>query len=217
MASLCDHLDKIAEQKSFMEYRINGHSIFPLVTGIGAMHSAFALARFPKIKGIQLAINGGLAGSFSKEFPPGTVVEVIEDRFADLGAEDSDGSLLDTFDLQLADPNLFPFSEGIITNKDRPYHTDLPEVRGITVNKVTGTPLSIALIKDKYPADIETMECAGFLYACRMIDVKCTLIRSISNYVEPRNRDNWQVELALEKLNKTLINFIHVLTKERYV
>ena len=57
------HISEIAEQKSFLEYRINGHSIFPLVTGVGAMNTAFAIARFPRIKGIQLAIHCGIAGS----------------------------------------------------------------------------------------------------------------------------------------------------------
>ena len=217
IAALLEHIESIAEKKSFLEYRINGHSIFPLITGVGALNTAFALSRFPKINGIQLAINAGLAGSFNKELELGHVVEVVKDKFGDLGAEDADGGLLDLFDLELSDPSAFPFSNGWIENKDRPYHTNLTEVTGITVNKVTGTTLSIALIKEKYQADIETMECAGFLYACRMIDVKCTLVRAISNYVEPRNKDNWQLQLAIEKLNRTLINYLHVLTKERYV
>ena len=80
-----------------------------------------------------------------------------------------------------------------------------------------GTPLSIALIKEKYDAHIETMECAGFLYACRMMDIKAMCIRSISNKVEARNKDNWEIPLAIEALNKTVIKLIHVLTKERYV
>lgn len=217
IAGFLKHIENIAEKKSFFEYRMNGHSIFPLITGVGAMNTAFALARYPRIKGIQLAINAGLAGSFDKDIKLGTVVEVTSDRFGDLGAEDADGSLLDVYDLELEDADKFPYTSGWIINKDRPYHTDLENVSAITVNKVTGTPLSIALVKEKYNADIESMEGAGFFYACKMIDVKCVQLRAISNYVESRNKDNWQVELAVERLNQSLINFIHVLTKERYV
>ena len=216
IAPFLKHLETIAEQKSFLEYRVNGHSIFPLVSGIGAMNTAFALARYPKINGMQLAINAGLAGSFDKTRKLGQVVEVVKDRFADLGAEEADGNLLDAFDLELADPTSFPYSDGWIENRDRPYHTDLEEVSGLTVNKVTGTTLSIALIKEKYHAAVETMEGAGFIYACKMIDMKCTMIRAISNYVEPRNKDNWQVELSIERLNQSLINYLHAITKDRY-
>ncbi|NNF33182.1 MAG: futalosine hydrolase [Saprospiraceae bacterium] len=218
LAGTLDHIESIAENKSYLEYRINGHSIYPLVTGVGAMNTAFALARFPRINGIQLAIHCGIAGTYDiDDVPIGEVVEVVRSRFADLGSENSDGSLLDVFELGLSDPNVFPYTDGWIENKDRPYHSDLKEVSDLTVNKVNGTPLSIALVKEKYDAHIESMECAGFLYACRMIDIKAMCIRSISNKVEARNRDSWQIPMAVEKLNKSVIKLIHVLTRERYV
>ena len=218
IANTLDHIETIADHKSYLEYRVNGHSIFPLVTGVGAMNTAFSLARFPRIKGIQLAINAGLAGSFdTDDISVGAVVEVVRDRFDDLGAEDADGSMLDVFDLGLADKDAFPYVDGWIENKERPYRSDLPEVTGITVNKVNGTPLSIALMREKFDPDIETMECAGFLYACRQMDIKSVCMRSISNKVESRNKDNWEIPFALETLNKNLIKFIHVLTRERYV
>lgn len=217
IASFINHLDSIADKKSYLEFQVNGHSIFPLVTGLGATNTAFGIARFPKISSIQLAINVGLAGSYKKDFETGTVVEVIKDRFADLGAEDNDGTILDIFDLELQKPDQFPYSGGWIKNKIRPYHTDLREAVGLTVNKVSGTPLSIALIKEKYEADIESMEGAGFFYACKMLDINCCQLRAISNPVEPRNKANWKVELAIERLNQSLIKFIHALTRERFV
>ena len=33
-------------------------------------------------------------------------------------------------------------------------------------------------------------------------------MRAISNYVEPRNRDGWQLELAIDNLNREVINLI---------
>lgn len=212
-----NHIESIAEKKSFLEFRVNGHSIYPLVTGLGAMNTAFAIARFSKVNSIQLAINAGLAGAYNSDFEPGSVVEIIKDRFADLGAENSDGTLMDIFDLELQKPDQFPFHDGWLDNKIRPYHTDLKEATGLTVNKVNGTPLSIALIKEKYQADVESMEGAGFFYACKMMDINCMQLRSISNPVEPRNKDNWKIQLAIERLNQSLIKFIHALTRERFV
>lgn len=216
LASFMKHIDQIAEQKSYLEYKINGHSIFPLVTGIGAMQTAFAISRHPKIHQIHFAVNAGLAGSFDKGLPLGEVVEVSKDRFADLGTEEADGTLIDGFDLELQEPDQYPFANGWIENNTPPYDPKLPKAIGLTVNKVSGTSLSIALLKDKYDADIESMEGAGFLYACKMLNIPCVQIRALSNYVEPRNKNNWKVELAIERLNHILISFIAVLTKDRY-
>jgi futalosine hydrolase len=35
-------------------------------------------------------------------------------------------------------------------------------------------------------------------------------IRSISNYVEDRNKDNWKMEEAIESLNKTLAELFDI-------
>ena len=49
------------------------------------------------------------------------------------------------------------------------------------------------------------MEGAAFFQACMTEGVAFSEIRAISNYVEPRNRDNWKIAEAIENLNKTLI------------
>ncbi len=213
---LLDHLESVSEKKSFLEYRINGHSIYPLITGIGATRMAYAMAQFPKINTIQVAINGGICGSYDPMLDLGQVVEVVDDCFADLGAESNDGSMLDVYDLELSERDTFPFKDGKLVNDKRKYRTDITEVSGLTVNKALGTPLSIALMKEKYTAEVESMEGAGFFYACKMMDMACHQIRAVSNYVEPRNKDAWQLELAIERLNQSLVKFIHVLTMDRY-
>ncbi|HMQ07786.1 MAG TPA: futalosine hydrolase [Saprospiraceae bacterium] len=216
LVSFMQFVEQLAENKSFLEYRLNGHSIFPLVTGVGAMNTAFSIARHPRISQVHFMINAGLAGAFHAGLKPGDVVEVYKDRFADLGAEEADGTLLDLFDLELQDPNKFPFSDGWLENLNTPYDPKLNKVSALTVNRVSGTPLSIALLKDKYDAEIESMEGAGFFYTSRILNIPCVQIRAISNYVEPRNKEKWQVELAIEKLNQVLIRFVTLLTKDRY-
>jgi len=89
-----EHLEKNGSKKSFFEYEYKEHSIFPLVTGVGALHTAFALARFTEIKNIDLAINAGLCGAIDKSLHLGDVLEIDQDRFADLGVEEADGRLV---------------------------------------------------------------------------------------------------------------------------
>ena len=52
------------------------------------------------------------------------------------------------------------------------------------------------------------MEGAAVFYACKMNNVPCLQVRAISNYVEPRNKENWQINLAINNLNNWIINFI---------
>jgi futalosine hydrolase len=49
------------------------------------------------------------------------------------------------------------------------------------------------------------MEGAGIFYVCKMEKTPCLQIRSISNYVEPRNTANWNIVLAVKRLNEKLI------------
>jgi futalosine hydrolase len=38
-----------------------------------------------------------------------------------------------------------------------------------------------------------------------MLQIPCIQLRSISNYVEPRNRSNWNIPLAIKALNDYLL------------
>ena len=84
----------------------------------------------------------------------------------------------------------------------------LPTATGITVNKVHGCAESIAKIKKKYPADIETMEGAAFFYVCLMEKVPFLALRGISNHVEPRDRAAWDIPLAIERVNEVLTGLL---------
>ncbi|MCB0664545.1 MAG: hypothetical protein KDC80_01930, partial [Saprospiraceae bacterium] len=81
----------------------------------------------------------------------------------------------------------------------------------ITVNKVHGNDESIERIKEKFNPDIETMEGAAFYYSCHLMHQPCVQIRSISNKVERRNRENWNIPLALKNLTDQLF---YLLTKK---
>lgn len=208
IAPLLQYLDKNAEKLSFFEYKLGENNIYPLVTGVGALNTSFGLARYKDIEKTDVVINVGLAGAFYPSLELGDVVEVIADRFGDLGVEENDGSFTDMYELGLINENQFPYESGWIKNTKPKFETNIPKVRGLTVNKVHGTTESIQKIKTKYSADIESMEGAGFLYACRVMDVHAHQFRAISNYVEPRDRDNWRIEKAIDNLNAYLIEII---------
>lgn len=208
IAPLIQHMDQHAEKESFFEYKYKGQIVYPLVTGVGALMTAFAMARYNDIKNVKVAINAGVAGSYKPHLEKGTVVEVVRDRFADLGVEEADGSFTDVFRLGLNDKDRYPYQSGWIVNNKIKYRSGLQKVNGLTVNKVHGSADSISKVKALYPADVETMEGAGFMYASRVMDMSHHQLRAISNMVEPRNKDNWEISLAIDNLNAELITFI---------
>ncbi len=209
IAPYIKYLEEKSEKSTFFDFQLNGHTIYPLVTGVGSLNTAFGMARFKGLEEVDVAINVGVAGAYHSTLSKGDVVEVMSDRFGDLGVEEADGSFSDVFDLGLSKGDQFPYKMGWIRNTKNKYKTSLPSVIGLTVNKVHGTADSIRKIKAKYDADVESMEGAGFLYACRMADIHCNQIRSISNHVEPRNKDNWEIQKAIDNLNDQLIKFVN--------
>ena len=172
-----------------------------LITGVGAVATTFYLTKLLSTTNYRFLLNIGLAGSFTKTVPLGMIVSVRCDQFGDLGAENHN-DFIDIFDLGLLNPSDKPFinrklvpivSNNIPLNK-------LKTVEAITVNKVHGNQSSIDKIRAKYPVDIESMEGAAFFYVANMFQVPSLQVRAVSNYVEPRNRESWNVVLALKNL-----------------
>lgn len=177
-----------------------------LITGVGMTATAFALGKYLS-SNYSLVLNVGIAGGFDPNIALGSLVNVCNDTFAELGAEDHD---------QFLSIDELGFGTNTYTNNYTmalPQIDRLPQVNGITVNKVHGNAQSIATIKDRFNSQVESMEGAAFFYACHELQLPCLQIRSISNYVEPRAKENWQIGLAIKNLNIWLIDFIGSATK----
>jgi len=210
---LLEYLKKNFKNKDEVRFFNNKLDIHILETGVGSVHTTFALTQFfNQLSSIDLAINMGIAGAFDRKLPIGEVVQVKSDRFGDLGVEEKDGRFTDVFELGLVPKNTAPYTDGQI--KVDTANDFLPAVAAITVNKVHGTAASIQKIEQKYQPTIESMEGAAFMYCCAQFGIKGMQIRSISNYVEPRNKANWDIPLAIDNLNKTVIEMLEVFLEE---
>lgn len=180
-------------------------TVHVLITGVGMVPTAYALGRVLSGRSYDLAVNAGIAGSFRRDWPLGQVVQVISERLGDLGVETAEGGFRSVFDLDLLDGAAEPFTEGVLQNKSGAAFDFLPKAQGLTVNKVHGARASIEQVRTRYPeVEVESMEGGAFFYACLLENISFLEIRSLSNYVEPRNRDNWEVGKAIGNLNATL-------------
>ena len=183
------------------------HGADVLVTGVGMVATAAWCATALARRTYDLAINAGLCGAFDRSLTLGTVVHVVADRLSELGAED-DERFLTVHDLGLLGRDEPPFRDGAIVNGAPPANAvlhRLPAVTGVTVNTVHGRDASIADVAARFHPQIESMEGAAFMYACAVSGVAYAQIRAVSNIVERRNRESWQIAPAVRALNASVV------------
>jgi futalosine hydrolase len=174
--------------------------VYGLITGVGSVATAFHLANVLAFNTYDVILNIGLAGAFNRNFALGDVLEVTSDCFADLGAVDHE-RFLSSVDLGLMGSDEFPYSNGLLAPKPvQGLSTGLKMASSITVNSVHGDAEGIEAVQKQFPADLESMEGAAFFYCSLMKGIPCAQVRAVSNYVEPRNRDAWEIKLALNNL-----------------
>lgn len=191
------------------QFRLGKNEFSVLITGIGAIMTTYSLAMNVLVNRPDYIIQAGVAGSFRPELVPGAVVCVAEELMGDLGAEESN-EFKDVFDLGLVPENQTPFINKLLRNPSAEIadKQGLISVRSIGVNEITTRRERIMLVMEKYHPDIESMEGAAFHYVCLQESIPFLQVRGISNYVGERNKENWKLDLAIEKLNQTIINII---------
>lgn len=182
-----------------------------LVTGVGGAAMSWALQKRFTSGGIPaLVINAGIAGSYASPHVPGNVVIALSDCFADLGVDDN-GTFLSIFMASLADPEKPPFRGGRIHCRGRWFdrlNGKYPAVRAATVNMTSGSQPVIDRIRHAWDPEIETMEGAWFAYSCEMSGAEWLAVRAVSNMVEPRNLNKWDIPLALKKLREAMTDIL---------
>lgn len=198
-------LKKSATLKYNSLFGQNGYEFDVLITDVGIANTAFQLGKAFGQKSYDFALNAGVAGSFNRKILRGDVVEVTSEQYGDLGVEEADGSFKDTFEIGLMDGNTKPFKNNKLLNTNALKYKNIKQVSGITVQKVHGFMDSIEAVLKHYRVDVETMEGAAFFQACLTEGIAFSEIRAISNYVEPRNRENWLLKEAIENLNDYII------------
>jgi futalosine hydrolase len=188
-------------------FRLAGFEMSSLVAGVGSVSTSWEMQKwiFSNYKP-DLAINIGIAGSYRDDITIGDVVMPLTDCFADAGIEDGN-NFLTLSEAGLAHGSEFPYRGGVI-HADQYYIQLLKEivkpVTAITVNTSTGSEATRNKLAGKFNPDIETMEGATFFYICSREKIPFLALRGVSNRVEVRNKDKWDINLALSSLGEKL-------------
>lgn len=185
-----------ATNKEILSQEFNDCDI--LISGVGMINACFGLTKYLQEKTPDIIINIGIAGAFKKEYILGDVLEVSQDCFSEIGVQNRD-SFLNMSDIGFDVDTTFQYSP----------QTNLVQARGITVNTVHGKNEAIKEVVKRLNPDLESMEGAAFMMVCQKFNIRFIQIRSVSNYVEERNKEKWNLDLAIRNLNiqlRTIIN-----------
>jgi len=191
-------------------FHLGNTSVRILITGVGITATTYHLTKALATDRFDLLLMSGISGAYDRSISLGDLVFVTEEVFGDLGAEDG-YNFLDVFDLALQPSDAPPFYGKCLINPtaNLRIQIDLQRVSGLTCNTVTGTSFTALAREKKYNPQVESMEGAALHYVALLEGVPFAQIRSISNYVEKRDRSSWEVELAVSNLNKWLINLLN--------
>lgn len=191
------------------QYRVDGHRVEVLVAGIGGMHTAYQLTNRMAQNRPDYAIQAGIGGSFSTNYPPGSAVLVQQEISGDLGVEENK-QWKDLFDMNLQAVNESPYTGKALVNPHiiQWEYLELPFVTGVSVNEITSQPERIAQLQQNYAATVESMEGAAFHYVCLQQQVPFIQVRTISNYVGERDKNQWKIKEAISTLNDQVIRMI---------
>lgn len=212
---------EIAPVQDYLTERLylkNHHQFSFWVTGVGMVQTTYQLTRKMASEKPDLAIQAGIAGSFHPLFAPGAVVAVKEEIMGDLGVQENQ-DWKDIYDLKLADPHLFPFIDRKLVNPHIQLlqKINLPQVTAVSVNEITTGEQRIQQLIRHYSPVTESMEGAAFHYVCLQEGIPFIQIRSISNRIGERDKSKWEIHLAIENLQNTLLQFIHKIAESNHL
>jgi len=191
---------------------LENNKIDILITTIGMVATTHKLTRTLCSHKYDYVINAGICGAFNTSFQLGDVVNVVNEVFAELAVDGNDGLSPIKLGASLGDEMLT-----ISIHNENPISTpslqNLKKVKGVTVNTISGNKKRIDYFRKMYAPDVESMEGAAFLYVCNAMNQPCTQIRSISNHIGNPDRNDWNIELAVNNLAKVILRIINELEK----
>ena len=199
-----------------LRYQRSRFCIKTVETGIGSTATAYHTLKAlltTSDEPFVLAINIGIAGSYCRSLPIGSVVRVVSDYFGECGIQTASG-FQSLFDAKLLNADKFPFISGKLTPPPLPTEWEsalnfVPTANGVTVQHVVEKGVSTP-----YPAPlsgVETMEGAAFFYVCMNERIPCTALRAVSNITGERDKEKWDIPLALNELKNVLFRLLSIL------
>ena len=145
----------------------------------------------------------GIAGSNDPNIGIGDVVNIVSEQFLDLGSWNEDGTFIPWDELpfrkSMDDVNFF-ILEPLLMN--------CQNASGATVSASSGYDPIFKKLYHNQDLQIENMEGAAFALVNKIYGINGHQIRSVSNFVGPRDTSNWDIDKALSTLRLEISKFL---------
>lgn len=188
-----------------------------LAAGVGPINAALAVGltlgltfrRGESKAGVAAILLTGLAGAYDLEKNPLTSLwQVTEEFWPEYGLNDGSSVTARAFSFPLwrrAAGDVYDSVKlaedcSVFGYKDGPF----PTRKSVTVAGVSASFARREHLYDKYRADLENMEGFAVGYAALRAGVPCVEIRSVSNKIGPRSKDEKDFDGALRTLGEIL-------------
>jgi futalosine hydrolase len=180
-----------------------------LVTGMGPVATAISVSNYLSLHGPRIdgVVNIGVAGAYLDSGVAILDICLAQQEFLgdygicmQNGIQDFDSDLSKTSTPLLFSNDLVSRVKNILHN----HNIEFKVVNFVTVNCCTGTTKRGEYLREKFAAGCENMEGAAVVMACKKFAIPCVEIRCVSNIVEDRNTENWQLADAIENICRVI-------------
>jgi futalosine hydrolase len=168
------------------------HGVETVVTGIGPVEAASAVARALALHRYRLVVSAGIGGAFDGAALLGDGVIVGEESF-ELSLENGRPISLPGGQTAVEKARSDPALVALLRAKG------FASLRGVTVARVTSSEETAARLAG-LGAQAESMEGFAVLRACERAGVPAIELRGISNRVGSRERSGWNFDAGLSGL-----------------
>lgn len=178
-------------------------------TGVGLVNTTHALTVALQQINPELVIQTGIGGAYLQaQLNMGDIVLATEENYAELGvitpqgwhtAEEIGIPLLKTHRDYY---NTYPLDQDLVNEAQHTLQTNQINVTTgpfVTVQQCSGRTDIGNTLAERFQAICENMEGVAAAQLCTQYNVPFLELRAISNPVEDRNRDAWDIPTALQK------------------
>ena len=176
-----------------------------LLTDVGLLQATYAITKAAAVLKPTIIIQAGVAGCFDETIPLGTVMTVLRETVGDMGVLQNN-TFTSAFAMGLLKANEHPWTGEKLENP----HTDLLKMASfvladsVTVNEISTSEERISYYKNGLGATVESMEGAALHFVALMERIPFLQLRAVCNYVGERDKEKWDMTLAIDNLNAAL-------------
>ncbi len=206
------------ELKTFFEGELHGTHVIFTHCGVGKVNAAHSATLVLENYDVDVLILFGIGGAYpDSSLKIGDIAIADSENYGEEGVMTKEGwSPMEYTGFPLLNNkkeyyNTFPLDAklaqiAVRASKDCGF--DSKQGNFVTVSQCSGTRKCATLMKKRFNGLSENMEGAAAAHICAMYGVPMIEVRGISNIIEDRDMNKWDIEAAASNCNKVVMELV---------